>query len=435
VTPQVGELEVAHVLAVDADAPLAGVVEARHEVRERGLAAARVADQRDSAAGRDREGHAAQHRTVAVAEPDAVEVDCAEGARGQVGAGLRCARRALRRAGAAERTRVGLLVHLERRVEDLVDPLPAGDRPLRETGEPADHPCRRDQHHQVAVEGDQGAEAEPAVDHLPAAVVEEERDREVGDEGDQRDVDGPRARRRHARLEHPVAPVAEPRELVVLACEDPHDPAADHVLLGRGGHVRDALLHVFEDGVEPPAEAQGHQQEERQERQREQRQPPVHDHEDHGDGGHHRDVGHEEHEAVAEEHAHVLDVAHGPAHELACRPAVEVGERLAQEVGPHPVAQIVLDGEAHLAAGETAAHADREAYGGDAEEGEPVGHQQSGPASQQRVVDGQLDDAWHHQAEAHLGEGEDEAQRRQPLVAAEELEDAPDGVHLALSLP
>ena len=360
VPAQVGQLQVADVLAVDEHGAAAGVVEPRHEVGERRLAAAGVADEGDGVTGRDLEAHASQHRPVDVAEPDVVEGDGAGRPRGLHRArGDELRRRQPERV--PQRLRVRLLRHLERRVQHFVDPLAAGDRPLRQAGEPADDLRRVHEHHQVAVEGDQRAEAEVPLDHLPAAVVQQEGDGEVGDEGDERDVDGPHARRRDARLEDLVAAVAELDELVVLAREDAHDAAADHVLLGRRGHVGDLLLHVHEDRLQAEAEADRHQQQERHEGQRHQRQLPVQEEQDDGDRDHHHDVGGEEDEAVAEEHAHVLDVAHGAAHQLARGPAVEVAERLAQHVRPHAVAQVVLDVEADLAGREAPADADDEA--------------------------------------------------------------------------
>ena len=367
--------------------------------------------------GRDLQAHAAEHRPASVAEPDVVERDGAGGAR-RPGAGLDCrgapgcsggAVAFVRRLGrgesegVAQRQRVRLLRHLERRVQHFVDPLAARDRPLRQPGQPADDLSGIHQHHQVAVEGDERAQGEVALDHLPPAVVEEERDGEVGDERDERDVDGSRPGGGHARLEHPVAAVAELLELVVLPGEDAHDTAADHVLLGGRRHVRDLLLHVLQDRLEPQAEADGDQQEEGQERQGKEGEPPVHQQQDDGDRDHHDDVGDEEDEAVAQEHAHVLDVAHGPAHELAGGPAVEVAEGLAQEMRPHAVPQVVLDAQAGLAAREAAADADDEADGGQAQEGEPVGDQQPGLAPDQGVVDGELDDARHDQPQSPSG--------------------------------
>ena len=434
VPAQVGQLQVAHVLAVDEHGAAARVVEPRHEIGQGRLAAASVADERDGVAGRDLEAHASQHRPVDVAEPDVVEGDGTGGAGGLDGAGgdeLR--RRQPERV--PQRLRVRLLRHLERRVQHFVDALAAGDRPLRQPGEPADDLRRVHEHHQVDVERDQRAEAEAPVDHLASAVIQQEGDCDIRDERDQRDVDGARARRCDARLEHLVAAVAELVELVVFAREDADDAAAHDVLLGGSRHVGDLLLHVQQDRLQAEAEPDGHQQQERHERQRHERELPVHEEEDDGDGDHHHDVGGEEDEAVAEEHAHVLDIAHGPAHELSRRPAVEVAERLAQHVRPHAVPQVVLDVEADLAGREAPADADGEAHDGDAEEREAVGDQQAGLAVDESIVDRELDDPRDDEAEAHLGEGQGKAEDGQPFVVTEESEDAPERLHLLLSLP
>jgi len=43
--------------------------------------------------------------------------------------------------------------------------------------------------------------------------------------------------------------------------------------------------------------------------------------------------------------------------------------------------------------------------------------------------------ARHHEAEPHLGQRQSEAHEREPLIAAEQLEDAPEGLHLRLAYP
>ena len=168
--------------------------------------------------------------------------------------------------------RVAALGHLERRVEDLEDAIAGGDRALHEPGQPADHLGRVHEQHEVAVEGDQLAEREVALDHLAAAVPEQQQHRHVGQEGDQRDVDGAQAGGRHAGLEHRRAALAELLQLVVLTREDAHDARAGHVLLGRRGHVGDLLLHVLEHRLQLAAEAHRHDQQEGEEGQGDERQ-------------------------------------------------------------------------------------------------------------------------------------------------------------------
>ena len=73
----VHEVDLAQVVAVHAHGALARVVEAADEPRERRLAAARHAHERDAAARRDVEVDAVQHRVAAVGERDALERDVA----------------------------------------------------------------------------------------------------------------------------------------------------------------------------------------------------------------------------------------------------------------------------------------------------------------------------------------------------------------------
>ena len=79
----------AEVDAVDAHRALVGVVEAADEPRERRLAAARLADEREAAARRHVDVDAVQHRLRAVREDDVVDREVALDARQlvRVGAG------------------------------------------------------------------------------------------------------------------------------------------------------------------------------------------------------------------------------------------------------------------------------------------------------------------------------------------------------------
>ena len=207
-----------------------------------------------------------EHRPVDVRERDALEAHLAAHARQGRG--------------------VGALDHLNGRVQDLVDANARGDGALRQAGQPADHLGGVDQQHQIAVEGHERAQAEAAVDDLAAADVEQHHDREVGQKADQRYVDRADAGSAHLGLEDPRAAVGKLGELVVFAGEDAHDTRTDHVLFGGRGDVGDLLLHVAQDGLQPPAEAEGRQQQERQERQAEQGELPVQHEHQHRDGDH-----------------------------------------------------------------------------------------------------------------------------------------------------
>src|SRR5581483_9497645 len=75
------------VVPVDRDPALAGVVEARQQLRDRRLAGARVPDERDARAGRDVEVDPVQHLgPVAVAEAAPLETDVAAHAGQRAGA-------------------------------------------------------------------------------------------------------------------------------------------------------------------------------------------------------------------------------------------------------------------------------------------------------------------------------------------------------------
>ena len=65
-----------HVLAANADLALSGLVQPRNDVEQRGLAAARGADQDEELAGRDVDVHLAQHFHAFVALAKALVDAC-----------------------------------------------------------------------------------------------------------------------------------------------------------------------------------------------------------------------------------------------------------------------------------------------------------------------------------------------------------------------
>ena len=143
---QRGERHVAHVGAVDRDAPCRHVVEARDERRERRLARAGVADQRDRPAGLELEldRRRSTGRSGDVAEGDVLEAD----APGPAGA----------------RPRPGASRDLLRLVHHLEDALAGRGRALRLADPHAEHPQRHDEHREEQVEGDEVADRQRAVD-------------------------------------------------------------------------------------------------------------------------------------------------------------------------------------------------------------------------------------------------------------------------------
>ena len=83
------QLQLAQVVAVHADRAVVRVVEAADELRGRGLAAARLADEREAAAGRNVDVDRVQHRLLAVREGDAIDVQVALDALRAMRAGAR----------------------------------------------------------------------------------------------------------------------------------------------------------------------------------------------------------------------------------------------------------------------------------------------------------------------------------------------------------
>ena len=156
------ERHVADVDAVDRHASGGDVVEARHERRERRLARARVADERDRAAGGDVEVDVLEHGpAVHVLERHVLEADVAR------------ARLQARCAGT-----VGDLLGL---VEHLEDALAGRGRALRLADPHAERAQRRDEHVHVQREGDEAADAERVVgDHARADEQHGGRSRAAG---------------------------------------------------------------------------------------------------------------------------------------------------------------------------------------------------------------------------------------------------------------
>ena len=139
----VHEVDLAQVVAVHAHGALARIVEAPHEPRERRLAAARHADERDAGAGRDVEVDAVQDRVAPVGERHALERDVALDA-----VDAACVRRA---------RDVGLLV------QDARDLLHRGGRGLHLAVQLRELLQRLEEQREQPDERDQRAERERAV--------------------------------------------------------------------------------------------------------------------------------------------------------------------------------------------------------------------------------------------------------------------------------
>ena len=170
-------------------------------------------------------------------------------------------------------------------VEDLVDPLGRGRRPLAEHGDHAEDAEGRLEHHHIAVEGDDRADGDHAVDGEPPAVQQhcgEAETREVLHEGR---VASPRHRGLHRRPSHTLRGVGELVDLGLLGGERSHDAHAVHVLVDDRRDVGHARLHDPRERERLVPHLDARDVHERDRGERDERQADVdREHEDQGDG-------------------------------------------------------------------------------------------------------------------------------------------------------
>src|SRR5439155_2091093 len=161
---QGSEKDVPNVDAVEKDAALADVVQARDEIGERGLAAARASDEAHRLARLDDEVEVAQHPLVRfrVLETDAAELDAA--------------------ATRVQPPRLRTVGDLGARVEDLVQALRRGAALLAHRQHPSDGVHRPDEHEDVAHERHKPADSEPALDDVDTPQKKHRDERQVGQE-------------------------------------------------------------------------------------------------------------------------------------------------------------------------------------------------------------------------------------------------------------
>ena len=324
------ELDLAHVDAVDQHLAAGDVVVAAEQGDERRLARAGGARQRDGRAAVDREVDVAQHRgAVLVVERDVAQLDAAV-------------------AGRQRRREVGR-GDPRLAVEDLEQPHARRGRALAEAERDAERAHRRDQHQQVRVEGREVAGGQRAVDHLAAADDQDRREPELGEEADERLVEGAQAGREHRLVEDAVDGVAEALELARLGRERLDHADAGDVLLRLGGQLSDPLLDLLDGRPRAPPVAERDDDHERHRRERQRRERRVlGEHRDRREQDRQRALGDPD-EAVAEEEADRLQVDRRARHELAGLLAVEEAELERLQVAVEPVAQVVLDAERDLA--------------------------------------------------------------------------------------
>ena len=342
VGPQAGQGQVPHVVAVDADGSVLDVVEAGQQAGHGRLAGAGPTDQGHRLSRGDVQVEVGQHQLfgirgvgeVDVLEPHiAATVDQVDGV-GGVGDG-------------------GLLV------DDLVDAVGRGRRPLAHHDQHAQHHERGLEHQQVGVEGQDVPDAQSAVDDHVAAEQQDQGQPHLGQVLDEGGEAGPEVGVFDVAPPQPVGRPGQRAELLLLGGEGLDHPHAVDVLVDDGGHVG-------QPGLDDP-------------RHREHRLPHLdagqvdEGHGGHGDegqghvDGQHEAEGHDgdgalDQDGRREGHVHLdrADVRVGPRDELAGLHPVVEGERHLGQVLVDDVPQVVLDVVGRLEeeqAGDVAGHA------------------------------------------------------------------------------
>ena len=159
-------------MAVDGDAASVDVVEAKEEPRKGRLARTGPADDRDRLTWFDLKVEVFEDRWVlAVVEGDILEADSA--------------------VDVLEVHGTGSLDDVRPFVEDLEDAIGARGGALAEHHKHAEHHERRLEHEQVGVEGQDGADAQVAIDHHCSAEEQDQHQPELGEILDNRREAGP----------------------------------------------------------------------------------------------------------------------------------------------------------------------------------------------------------------------------------------------------
>ena len=314
--------DVAQVVAVDADRAGGRVVEAGDELRQRRLAGAGRADERDGLARRDRERHVVERgRRVAVGEGHAVEDDLAAQPR-EVG-----------RAGRVDQ--LGLLVE---QLEDLVQRGHARLVGRVELGELLD---RVEEVVQRGQEGDEDADRDLALDRLDAAVEQDAGGRDRGQQLDAGEVRGVEVDRLHVRDAVLLVERLELLEVARLLRERAHDPDAGQRLLQVGGDRRDLLARgAVGVGADDP-EGERRDAQDREDDVGDQRELGVEREQDHRGADQRQRRAEERDDAVADERVERLDVVGEPRDQHARPPARVEADRHRLQVREELDAQVL----------------------------------------------------------------------------------------------
>ena len=367
---------VADIVPVDQDAPFAGVVEARQQVDDAGLARACGAQQGDGLAGASLEVDIFEHGLAAahVAEGDVFKLDGALD-----GGHFDCPR---------------LVGHIAVRIQDFENALGGGGG-LSELGDDeAELGDGEEQVHQVQAELLPLAQGERAGDDLAPTGVQDGGLTQVGDQEDQREEEGKQACDGDLLGHDGVGGLVELGLLARFTREGLDHLDAGQVLLQDGVEGGDFLLHLGEQGLADGAEEHEQHQRHRHDPQGDQRQAGIGGEDDDQGAAEQDDRPDQLQQALADEHTQLFDIVGGADHQLPGLVAVVVREGQALDFGVQVVAQVEGDalrvalGPVGLQEGEHAAQ-DGEEHDGNA----GLQHGVGGVVAQTHQVIGKLLDA------------------------------------------
>ena len=394
--PVADELDVAEVGSVDAHGALVGVVEAGDQLRGRRLAAAGLADERDAAAGRDRDLDPVQHRLLAVGERDVVELEPA--------------------VDPAERPGAGLVGDVDLRVEDRADLVHRRARRLHLAVQLRELLQRLEDEREQADGRDQRPDLHRAgVDELRAR----EEHRAGGDRAEQLDRgEEDRVDLLHVHVREPVL-LVQPVELGLeraLAVERlDHGHPGDRLGQLRG-HDRDPRPHVRRGDVGDALEPARDHDRRREDAEGDEPEPPVEQEEPADRGDERERVDDERRQALVEHVGERVDVAVQPRDDPAGLLLREVAQRQRREVVEEVAPQLEHDPLADAREPEPRPRPEHPRRGVDADVGEHGEHEPLVVAGADAVVDRVLDEEPAGDGRGRREGGENRDQRHLPLA-------------------
>ena len=334
---------VVEVVAVDRDPAARRLVEAREELRDRGLAGARVADERDRRPGRDVEIDPVQYL---LAEPRAPRSRRARSWPSRPKSVAKCVLEADVPFDVRERLRARPVDDFRLLVEHADDLVQRSGRREERVVELRELLDRVEEVVHVEHEGEQRPERDRVLEVEVAAVAEHDREGERREEADEREVDGVEDDRLHVRVAVAAGDRAEVLGRALLADERLHHPHARDVLGERRGDEPEPLPHLCVGARRARAEEQRRDAHERDHRERGEREPPVEDEQEDGRADERERALRERRDAVGDELVDRLDVVRHPADQHAGavplveaeREPLQMPEELLAQVGEDPLA-------------------------------------------------------------------------------------------------